>query len=258
MSPAKALREGEALANEGALAATQPQWRPQSKSLAALCSKLSAEELEAMMDISPALAQLNVRRFAQYQDSFSEGDGASRRALWMFNGDAYEGLDAPSLPPGALAYLENSLRILSGLYGMLRPSALIRPYRLEMGRKVPGLGESLPAFWGPKICPEAIAQAGEGAEFVCLASEEYAKALEPWLRKAGKAVWQTRFESEKGGKRKVISFEAKRARGLLARHMALEQSAEFEQAARSFSAEGWALDGISGGAGAPCAVFVKR
>jgi uncharacterized protein len=190
------------------------------------------------MSISDALADLNVARYA----SWSADPAAARQAIMAFNGDVYAGLDARSLKPGQLDYAQSSLRILSGLYGVLRPLDLIMPHRLEMGTRLPtGHGKDLYAFWGDTVTGALNAAiADKGAKvLVNLASEEYFRSVKPKLLSV--PVITPVFEDWKNGKFKIISFFAKRARGMMARYAAVKGIGEAEKL-KAFKVDGYAFD----------------
>lgn len=195
---------------------------------------LSVDEVAELMELSPALAQLNVARFAAWRPRFTAKN--SRAAVLAFNGDVYEGLDARSLDADALQWANERLRILSGLYGILRPLDRLQPYRLEMGRPLRNeRGANLYAFWGERIAQQ-LNREGRGP-LVNLASQEYAKAA---LRKTLKRpVVELVFEEVKDGQAKVISFFAKRARGLMARY-SVDARIDQVDALRGFDREGYA------------------
>ncbi len=195
---------------------------------------LDADAVARLMELSPALAQLNVERFQAWRPRFTAKN--SRAALLAFNGDVYEGLDARTLDEAALRWANEHLRILSGLYGLLRPLDRLQPYRLEMGRPLATpRGANLYAFWGEQIA-QALNRLGSGRPLVNLASQEYARAmLRPTLKRP---VIEPVFEEVRGGQAKVISFFAKRARGLMAR-FAIEQRITEPDALRGFEAEGY-------------------
>lgn len=251
LSPAKSMRFGPALGCEAALAATEPRLLAKSAALAKAMRAYDAKAIAELMEISPALAELNRLRFLDVDAPLSESDPACRRSAFLFDGDACEALQPESLDASELARLNSSVRFLSGYYGLLRPSDLMRAYRLEMGRRPAGIGAaSLYAFWGSSIAGLLAADAEEsGAESVLsLASDEYDKAAS--------AAWssplplhRSRFESRSPKGSKVVSFDAKRARGLFARHLAKSSPSCMLEAAEGFSLEGWRLDK----AGEPCA-----
>lgn len=190
---------------------TQPQFQTDANALAAQLAKLGEKKLGELMDISPKLATLNAARY----DSFAPG---THPCAWMFRGDVYDGLDIDTLPAKALPDLQKRLRILSGLYGLLKPSDAMHPYRLEMGTSLTNAkGKDLYAFWGDRIA-KALNKAAEEAgtdTLLNLASVEYSSAI------AWDALKPTpitiHFKERKNGALKVVSLFAKRARGTFAR-----------------------------------------
>lgn len=213
LSPAKSLDFESAYP---AVAPTERQFQAESLSLIKTLKKLDAADLSELMTISPALAELNVKRFADFQKAANAAN--TRPALFAFNGDVYDGLDAYSLKAKALKNAEKQIRILSGLYGVLKPFDAIKAYRLEMGTALEtSQGKGLYSFWGEAITQalnDSLAQSKAQALVNC-ASQEYFKAVKPKLLNA--AVIDCVFEDEKNGNYKTISFFAKKARGLMAR-----------------------------------------
>ncbi|MRX11691.1 peroxide stress protein YaaA [Pseudoduganella sp. FT25W] len=198
---------------------TEPSFLDHSEQLINRLRELSPTELGELMDLSDNLSALNVARYASWTRDTSE----ARQAVMTFNGDVYDGLDARTLKPQQLDYAQSRIRILSGLYGMLRPLDLIHPHRLEMGTRLStARGKSLYEFWGETITDALNRQASEqGADtLVNLASEEYFKSVKPKLLDV--PVITPQFEDWKNGKYKIISFYAKRARGLMARYAAVK------------------------------------
>ncbi|MCQ9616956.1 peroxide stress protein YaaA [Paenalcaligenes niemegkensis] len=197
---------------------SQPLFVDEAQTLNAIMREKSAEDLTALMRISDDLARLNVERFAQWKPTFTLDN--SRQAILAFNGDVYEGLKADELSDEQLQWTQDHLIILSGLYGALRPLDLMRPYRLEMGTRLANpAGKNLYEYWGSKIgsyLAEREAQQKGDAVLVNLASDEYFKAVD--LKAAGLPVVQCVFQDEKNGVWKIISFYAKKARGLMMRY----------------------------------------
>lgn len=227
--------------------ANQPRLGDQSAQLARAMQAYDAVDLGKLMDISDKLAQLNKTRFLQIDNPLDAADPDCRRAVFCFDGDAYEGLCPETLSKASLARLDQQLRLLSGYYGALRPSDLMRAYRLEMGRRPLGIGaKSLYEFWGARIADLLAddAQAIGASEALSLASGEYDQAARShWP--ASIPLHRSRFESDTPKGRKVVSFDAKRARGLFARHLALAERGSAQGAAESFDLEGWAFDKAS-------------
>lgn len=194
-------------------------------------------QLGELMDLSDTLSALNVARYA----SWSRDTREARQAIMTFNGDVYAGLDARSLKPKQLAYAQASVRILSGLYGVLRPLDLIHPHRLEMGTRLgTAHGKDLYAFWGEDVTRklnETIA-ANDARVLVNLASEEYFRSVRPKLLSV--PVITPVFEDWKNGKYKIISFFAKRARGLMARYAAVKGITDPEKL-KAFKVDGYSF-----------------
>ena len=219
---------------------TLPEFVPQSKALIEVLRQKSPQQIAELMDLSDALSALNVARYAAWRPQFTAKN--AKQAVLAFNGDVYEGLDAKTLSAQDLDWAQNHVGILSGLYGVLRPLDWMQPYRLEMGTALANpRGKDLYAFWGDTVAAylnERLAQ-NKSPIVVNLASQEYARvALRPALKAR---VVDCQFEDWKGGQYKVISFFAKRARGLMCR-WAIEHKARSPQALRAFDAEGYALD----------------
>jgi cytoplasmic iron level regulating protein YaaA (DUF328/UPF0246 family) len=215
-----------------------PDFLDSSGQLIDVLRRHTPAQIGSLMHISDALAHLNVGRYASWGTHGSE----ARQAVMAFNGDVYTGLDARSLKPAQLDYAQAHLRILSGLYGVLRPLDLIHPHRLEMGTKLDTpAGKDLYAFWGERVTGALnSAIAGNGAQvLVNLASEEYFKSVKPTLLSV--PVITPVFEDWKNGKYKIISFFAKRARGMMARYAAVKGITDPDKLKR-FKVDGYAFD----------------
>ncbi|HSV04612.1 MAG TPA: peroxide stress protein YaaA [Phenylobacterium sp.] len=234
LSPAKAL---DFTAPPGAAPLSQPEMADQTAELAKTTRRLSARELKRLMSLSDNLAKLNRERFQAFDPASDEGV----QAAFAFNGDVYLGLRARELDRKALAWAQDHVRILSGLYGVLRPLDAIQPYRLEMGTRLKTRrGHSLYDFWGPRIA-EALNEAARGhkdATLVNCASGEYFAAVDRGALKL--PVVSCRFLEEKDGEARMISFFAKKARGLLAR-WAIDHRTEKASELRAFDSEGYRL-----------------
>ncbi|MDR3324334.1 MAG: peroxide stress protein YaaA [Zoogloeaceae bacterium] len=217
---------------------TEPAWLAESAALIAHLRTLSLAEVASLMGVSDALAALNVARYAEWSPPFTPEN--ARPAVFAFAGDVYEGLDAHSLTAADLDWGEAHLGILSGLYGLLRPLDLIQAYRLEMGARLnTPRGKDLYAWWG-SILRDAVQVATEASGqsvLINLASVEYFKVVR--ARELGFPVIQPVFEDWKNGQYKIISFYAKRARGLMARY-ALQNRVDAPEALKNFDAEGYA------------------
>ncbi|MEW6345056.1 MAG: peroxide stress protein YaaA [Paraburkholderia sp.] len=204
--------------------------------------RLSPQQIGTLMGISDPLAQLNFQRYAEWSPSFDTSN--AKQAVLAFNGDVYEGFDAKTLSSADLDFAQKHVRVLSGLYGLLRPLDLLQPYRLEMGTRFANArGKDLYAFWGERITQALNAQLKKNASaqrvLVNCASGEYFKSVKPKLLDA--PVITPVFEDWKGGRYKIISFHAKRARGLMARY-AVENRLEAPEQLRGFDSEGYAFD----------------
>ncbi|WP_035057834.1 peroxide stress protein YaaA [Andreprevotia chitinilytica] len=197
---------------------TEPAFLDRSEKLIDILREKSPVDLSRLMTISDELAVLNVGRYQSWQLPFTPAN--ARAAVFAFKGDVYEGLNAYTLDKAGHAYVEKHLRILSGLYGLLKPFDLIQPYRLEMGTRLANpAGKDLYAFWGETITQTINSH--QPKTVVNLASEEYFKSVKPKLLDA--PVITPVFEDFKNGKYKIISFYAKRARGLMVRYAALNK-----------------------------------
>lgn len=225
VSPAKTLDYESPLAIEKS---TQPELTQYSKQLIDVCRKLTPADIASLMKVSDKIADLNAGRFQEWSETFSEDN--SRQAILAFKGDVYTGLDAQSFDEQDFDYAQNHLRMLSGLYGVLRPLDLMQPYRLEMGTKLANdKGSNLYHFWGNTITEslnDTIAQQGEST-LVNLASNEYFKAVKKQNLTAN--VITPIFKDCKNGQYKVISFFAKKARGMMARYIIKNQISDSAQ-----------------------------
>ena len=217
---------------------TQPAFLDQSQTLIERLRTFSPIEISQLMGISDSLAALNASRYAEWIQPFTPKN--AKQALLAFNGDVYEGLDATTLSAADLKFAQERLRILSGLYGVLRPLDLMQSYRLEMGIRLANpRGKDLYAFWGERIVDalnEVLLEAKAKA-LVNLASEEYFKSVK--AKKLSVPVIQPVFEDWSAEKYKVVSFYAKRARGLMARFALVERLKKAE-GLKKFLAEGYA------------------
>lgn len=215
VSPAKKLDfESENLRGKH----TQPALISDTRQLAAEAKKLKAGDLKKLMGISDALADLNAARFKAFNTPFTPAN--ARPAIDAFKGDVYVGLDAPTLSDDDIAFAQDHLRILSGLYGLLKPLDLMQAYRLEMGiRFENSRGTNLYQFWGDKITKtlNKDLSAQDEPELINLASGEYFKAVKSKLIKG--RIISPAFKEIRDGQLKIISFSAKKARGLMARYI---------------------------------------
>lgn len=232
LSPAKAL---DFTAGPATAPATLPQMGEDTAELSKVARKLTAPDLKRLMSLSDDLAKLNRERFKAFDAESEEGV----QAAFAFNGDVYAGLKARELDRKALAWAQDHVRILSGLYGLLRPMDLIQPYRLEMGvRLKTRRGASLYDFWGDRIA-RGLNEAAAGHKdrtLVNCASGEYFGAVD---RKAlSLPVIDVRFLEEKDGEARIVSFFAKKARGLMARY-AIDNRIDRAADLKGFDAAGY-------------------
>ncbi|MEO7178032.1 MAG: peroxide stress protein YaaA [Allosphingosinicella sp.] len=234
ISPAKSLDYQRALPP---LEASAPRFEAEAGRLAGAAARLSKRRLGELMHISDALSQLNAGRFRSF-------DGQpGRPALYAFAGDVYMGFEVHSLDRDAVDFAQHHLRILSGLYGLLRPLDEIRPHRLEMGtRWAPGRAKDLYAFWGGRIAAilsDDLEEAGSRV-VINLASKEYWRALEGRLP-AGVRVIEIDFREAGPDGPRFNTFAAKRARGMMARYLC-EHRLDDPEALKGFDSDGYAFD----------------
>lgn len=240
ISPAKTLDYTTALPTD---THTQPRLLEQSQQLIDVCRKLSATEIASLMTVSEKIANLNVERFRDWNAEFDFSN--ARQALFAFKGDVYTGLDAYHLKDQDIDFAQQHLRMLSGLYGLLRPLDLMMPYRLEMGTKLKNSrGNNLYEFWGSIITDQINQDLAEidAKLLVNLASDEYYKSVNE--KKIQAEIIKPVFLDQKNGKYKVISFYAKKARGLMARYLIENKLSQLEQL-KAFDSEGYYFDAES-------------
>ncbi|MCO8088470.1 peroxide stress protein YaaA [Acinetobacter indicus] len=240
ISPAKTLDYESALPTDSH---TLPRLLAHSQELIDVSRTLSASEIANLMSVSEKIANLNVERFRDWQADFDFSN--ARQALFAFKGDVYTGLDAYSLKDQDIDYAQQHLRMLSGLYGLLRPLDLMMPYRLEMGTKLKNpRGSNLYEFWGTIITDlinEDLA-AAQSELLVNIASDEYYKSVKE--SKIQAEIIKPVFLDQKNGKYKVISFYAKKARGLMARYI-IENKIERAEDLKGFNSDGYYFDADS-------------
>ncbi|WP_277976754.1 peroxide stress protein YaaA [Pantoea endophytica] len=238
ISPAKTLDYESPLATQRF---TQPALLEKSHQLIDVARDLSPSQISSLMGISDKLAHLNADRFNQWLPPFSLEN--ARQAILAFKGDVYTGLQAETFSDDDFDFAQQHLRMLSGLYGLLRPLDLMQPYRLEMGIKLANpAGKDLYGFWGDLLTEklnEAIAEQGDDV-LINLASDEYFKAIKP--KKLNAELIKPVFLDEKNGKFKVISFYAKKARGLMSRYVIQNRLTKPAQL-KKFDVDGYFLDG---------------
>lgn len=240
ISPAKTLDYQSPLATTRY---TQPALLEQSQQLIGVARKLSAPQIKALMGISDKLADLNATRFHDWHPDFAPDN--ARQAILAFKGDVYTGLQAETFSEGDFDFAQKHLRMLSGLYGVLRPLDLMQPYRLEMGIRLENpRGKDLYQFWGEEITQtlNAALEAQGDDVVVNLASDEYFRSVKPKALKG--QIIKPVFLDEKNGKFKVISFYAKKARGLMSRFIIENRLTKPEQLT-GFNTEGYFFDPAS-------------
>ncbi len=234
LSPAKTLDYESKVAIRRA---TQPEMLARSAELVEDARKLAPDDLRELMGISESLAELNHRRFMNWSQPFTQDN--ARQAALAFKGDVYTGLEAETMKSADFTFAQKHLRILSGLYGVLRPLDLMQPYRLEMGVGFRNRGgKNLYEFWGDDInaaIGEAIADSG-GKVLVNLASNEYFKSVR--ARQLDAEIITPVFKDLKDGKYKVISFFAKKARGQMARFI-IDQRLRKVEGIKEFAVDGY-------------------
>jgi len=203
-----------------------------------LLKKKSARSLSKLMSISPALGQLNYERNQEWELPFSESN--ARPAVYAFNGDVYRGLDVYTIPQEKIDKLQDTIRIISGLYGVLKPLDLMQPYRLEMGTKLHvGRNKNLYEFWRKKVTLALNQELADDELFVNLASKEYFKAIDTKVLKV--PVINVMFMEFKNGEYKNIAIFAKIARGLMARFI-IDTDAKTVDDLKGFNYDGYGFD----------------
>ncbi|MBS0882457.1 peroxide stress protein YaaA [Pantoea sp. JGM49] len=234
ISPAKTLDFESPLATQRF---TQSTLLEKSQQLIDVARDLSPAQISSLMSISDKLAHLNADRFNQWQPPFTLEN--ARQAILAFKGDVYTGLQAETFSDADFDFAQQHLRMLSGLYGVLRPLDLMQPYRLEMGIKLANpAAKDLYGFWGDLLTQklnEAMAEQGDEV-LINLASDEYFKAVKP--KQLNGELIKPVFLDEKNGKFKVISFYAKKARGLMSRYVIQNRLSKPEQL-KQFDVDGY-------------------
>lgn len=235
ISPAKSLDFEKSLPTEKY---TKPSFLKQSKEIIKVLKTLKPKDLSDLMDISDALGELNWQRNKKFKTPFTPEN--ARPAVFAFNGDVYQGLDSYSISEEKLDVLQNKLRILSGQYGLLKPLDLIQPYRLEMGTSL-AIGESknLYAYWKETLTKALNKELKKNELFVNLASNEYFSVIDTKTLKV--PVITPEFKDYKDGKLKMISFFAKKARGMMVRYI-IDHDIETLEGLKGFNYEGYAFD----------------
>ena len=234
LSPAKTL---DFDTPTGSDAYSQPAQLTQSRKLIRRLRDFSADDLARLMKVSNGLAEQNRQRFRQWKTPFKPDN--ARQAIFAFKGDVYVGLDAYSLKPDDVEFAQDHLRILSGLYGLLRPLDLMQPYRLEMGTRLDTEeGSNLYQFWGDRITLALKRDLEESGSrtLVNLASGEYFKAVKPARLEAG--IVTPAFRDYRDGEYKFIQYYAKKARGLMARYI-VDRRIDDPEGLKDFDYEGY-------------------
>ncbi len=234
LSPAKKL-DMEAKAKTTDF--TQPLFQDDTKVLARQLKAMPQQEIGDLMKLSDKLAELNHDRYQEFSFPFSNDN--AKQAVYAFQGDTYVGLDADTIDSKDISYLQDHVRILSGLYGLLRPLDLMQAYRLEMGTKLENeKGKNLYDFWGEKLtnCLNEDIKSHKNKVFVNLASNEYISAVDP--KKLDGDMITPQFKEMKDGKPKMIGLFAKRARGMMARFM-VENKIEKPEDLKDFNMDGY-------------------
>lgn len=211
-----------------------PRFGAEAAALARSAARLPQKRLRELMGISPALAKLNHDRFVGF------GEAAERPALYTFAGDVYHGLDAATLDEAAVAFAQDHVRILSGLYGLLRPLDLMRPYRLEMGVRWAPRRHRLTDWWDDRVAKALVDDLAEDGSGVVLnlASQEYWAAVDGRLPASVRVI---AIDFREGPERRFVSFNAKRARGSIARWLVEHRIADADDM-RGFDADGYRFD----------------
>ena len=234
LSPAKSLNFESKLPTT---ITTEACFLNEAERLNKLLKKKSARSLSKLMNISNNLGQLNYERNQEWQLPFTNAN--ARQAIYAFSGDVYRGLDTYTISEEKLDTLQNSVRIISGLYGILKPMDLIQPYRLEMGSKFPvGKSKNLYEFWRQKITKSFNAELEDNELFLNLASNEYSKAIDTKALKV--PVITASFKDFKNGDYKVIMTFAKLARGYMTRYI-IDNNAKTLEDIKGFNYQGYAL-----------------
>lgn len=234
LSPAKSLNFENIIPTTQS---TQACFLKQSERLNKLLKKKSAKSLSKLMNISDNLGQLNYQRNQDWELPFTSKN--SRPAIYAFNGDVYRGLDAYNIPKEKLETLQNTVRIISGLYGLLKPLDLVQPYRLEMGTKFPvGKNKNLYEFWRKTITESLNNELEDNELFLNLASNEYFKAIDTKALKV--PVITASFKDFKNGEYKMIMTFAKQARGFMARYI-IDTNAKTINDLKGFNYQGYSF-----------------
>ena len=232
ISPAKSLDFIRSLPTESNSKAC---FLKEAESLNNILREKSPQDLSELMSISPSLGELNYQRNNSWQLPFNFSN--SRQAIYAFNGDVYRGIDAYSIAENKIDLLQDTVRIISGLYGLLKPLDLIQPYRLEMGTKMPvGSNKNLYEFWRKKLTESISQELKDGEIFLNLASNEYIKAIDTKVLKT--PMITANFKQLKDGNYKTIAIFSKRARGLMTRYI-IDNNINSIERIKKFTSDGY-------------------
>ena len=235
ISPAKSLNFEKVLPTHQF---SKPVFLKETKQIIATLKELKPSDLSELMNISDALAELNWQRNKVFKTPFTVQN--SRPAVFAFNGEVYQGLDAYTIPEEKLTVLQNKLRILSGQYGILKPLDLMQAYRLEMGTTIKiGEHKNLYEFWKETVTQSLNKELIKDELFINLASHEYFSVID--IKKIKVPIITPEFKDYKNGKLKIISFFAKKARGLMVRYI-IDQDIETLDGMKGFNYEGYQFD----------------
>ena len=237
ISPAKTIDIKE---QNNSLEFSEANFLTESKRLMNKLQKLSVNKIESLMHISPELAQLNYTRFQNWEEPNKLTEKVSS-AIFAFNGEVYKGFNAQTLSKEQLNNAQGTIRILSGLYGILKPLDLLYPYRLEMGTKwdITPKQKSLYQFWGNKLANYLNSEMQEGEVLIDLASTEYSKAVDKKIIKA--KIITPVFKEFKNGEFKIVMMYAKHARGAMARYIVVNNIVDAEQL-KLYNVDGYMFD----------------
>jgi hypothetical protein len=235
ISPAKSLDYESALPIK---THSESNFLKQSETIQKTIQNKTPKDLMELMSISEKLANLNWQRNQDWQTPFSNKN--ARQAIYAFNGDVYTGIDAYTITEDKMLVLQEKLRILSGLYGILKPLDLMQPYRLEMGTSIEiGAKKNLYEFWKKTLTDSLNKELSDGELFINLASNEYFSAID--VKSLKMPIITPEFKDYKDGKLKIISFYAKKARGLMVRFI-LDKNVQTIDDLKQFNYEGYAFD----------------
>jgi len=232
ISPAKSLDFTRTLPTESNSKAC---FLREAESLNNILRDKSPQELSELMSISSSLGELNYQRNNSWKLPFNSSN--SRQAIYAFNGDVYKGIDAYSISQDKIELMQDTVRIISGLYGLLKPLDLIQPYRLEMGTKMPiGSNKNLYEFWRIKLTDSINEELKNGEVFLNLASNEYIKAIDTKVLKS--PMITTNFKQLKDGNYKTIAIFSKKARGLMTRYI-IDNNINSIEGLKGFNSDGY-------------------